>query len=68
MSIRTYTTRTGDTWDSIAYSLYRNEMRMTDLQHANLDHLHTLVFNAGVVLVVPEIEIPTAEVKPPWKQ
>lgn len=68
MSVTTYITKAGDTWDGIAYTLFRNEMRMTDLQTANPDHLQTLVFDAGMVLVVPEIETPTAEVLPPWKQ
>lgn len=64
----TYTTRAGDTWDGIAYLLWGEELKMTDLQAANPDHLTTIVFGAGVVLVVPEVEASVESGLPPWKQ
>jgi phage tail protein X len=66
--IRTYTTKAGDTWDIVAYREYGDEFRMTELQQANPDHLGVLMFDAGVVLQIPDVEIPTASVLPPWKQ
>lgn len=64
----TYTTRAGDTWDIIAYRLYGDEFRMTDLQKANPDYLNVVVFDAGVVLTVPAVETPVVSTLPPWKQ
>lgn len=68
MTSSTYTTRAGDTWDIIAYRVYGDEFRMSDLQAANPDLLGTVVFSAGVVLSVPTIEAPAATTLPPWKQ
>lgn len=68
MATTTYTTKSGDTWDIIAYQLYGDEFAMTELQQANPNHLHVLVFGAGVALNVPEIDIPASESLPPWKQ
>lgn len=68
MSVRTYTTIAGDTWDGIAYKLWGNEYKMTDLQRANTDYLQTVIFDAGVVLTVPEIQTAISESLPPWKR
>jgi phage tail protein X len=66
--MRTYTTSAGDTWDIVAYRAYGDEYRMTELQQANPEHLGVLVFDAGAVLQIPDVEIPAASVRPPWKQ
>jgi hypothetical protein len=55
-------------WDGIAYLLWGDEYKMTELQQANPDHLGTIVFGAGVRLVVPVIETTIASGLPPWKQ
>ncbi|MCE5315160.1 MAG: tail protein X [Armatimonadota bacterium] len=62
-----YTTRAGDTWDIIAFNLWGNEFKMTELQQANPDYLGILVFDAGVQLVVPVVETAVSSL-PPWKQ
>ena len=64
----TYTTVQGDTWDGIAFKLFGSEANMSQLIAANRAHAETVVFGAGVVLAIPEIE--TASVPstlPPWK-
>ena len=66
--MRTYTTTAGDTWDMIAYRFYGNEYNMTELQNANTQYLGVVVFDAGVVINIPEIEIPEAGGLPPWKR
>lgn len=66
--ITTYTTRAGDTWDIVAYNLWGDEFRMTELQQANPDYLGILVFDAGVQLVVPIIDTSVSSSLPPWKQ
>ena len=67
----TYRTRQGDTWDLIAYNLYPRvgrEMCMGRLLEANPDHREVIIFGAGVILAVPEIDIPVVANLPPWKR
>ena len=63
-----YTTIQGDTWDGIAYKTLGSEYHMTNLIEANPDHRETVIFPAGVVLVIPEITTPTTQNLPPWKR
>ena len=63
----TYTTISGDEWDGICYKVYGDEMMMEQLMQANLEHINTVVFRAGVVLTVPDVEkVVTASDLPPW--
>lgn len=64
----TYTTISGDTWDIVAYKVYGNEMYMDILIKANLEYKDIYIFPAGVVLVIPEIDLEVSESLPPWKQ
>lgn len=66
---KTYTTISGDLWDSIAFKALGSEMYMDRLMAANLKHRKVTVFPAGVELVVPEIEkAAKRENLPPWKR
>lgn len=65
-----YTTIQGDTWDAIAYRLWGREHLMDLLLAANPEHADVILFRAGVVLAVPEIDLsgqigPVTEL-PPW--
>lgn len=64
-----YTTIQGDTWDGIAFRLWGREHLMSALIQANPDHADVLMFPAGVVLNVPEVNVnaiqPITEL-PPW--
>lgn len=66
---KTYTTRSGDTWDLIAYEQLGACNYVSLLIEANPDHIDTAIFSAGTVLTLPEI---TAETKtenlPPWRR
>lgn len=66
--LNTYTTISGDTWDTVAYKVWGNEMYMDILIKANLEHKDTFIFPAGVTLTLPEIQIEVSESLPPWKQ
>lgn len=66
--LNTYTTISGDTWDTVAYKVLGNEMYMDILIKANLEHKDTFIFPAGVTLTLPEIELEVSESLPPWKQ
>lgn len=65
-----YKTIQGDTWDIIAKRVYGNELNLDVLIQANADYREVVIFSAGVVLDVPEIEKTVASDfgLPPWKQ
>lgn len=62
----TYTTIQGDTWDLIAYKVYGEESRMTDLIKANPSHVRTVIFSAGTTLKVPAVLKESGNDRPPW--
>lgn len=64
---KTYTTISGEEWDLICFKHYGTEMVMNQVMNANPKHIHTVVFPAGVELIMPEIEtIKENNTKPPW--
>lgn len=69
MKQKTYTTRQGDTWDQIAYRLWKKEALMGVLMHANPEYGDVLVFPADYTLIVPNIIInDTQSGLPPWME
>lgn len=51
----TYTTKQGDAWDAIAFQVYGDVKYTGFLMQANFPHLDTFVFDAGVVLQIPDL-------------
>lgn len=72
MAQRSYTTQSGDMWDGIAHKAYsdrrRGEMLMHLLLEANPRHRETVIFSAGVALVVPDPPANIPDSLPPWKR
>ena len=64
----TYKTTQGDTWDMIAYKQLGRTNYTDQLICANLEHVGTLIFRAGVTLNLPEITDTTSWNLPPWKR
>lgn len=68
----TYTTKQGDTWDSIAFSQMGSEEYSHLLVMANLAHRGMMIFPAGVTLTVPAVPEGMAasagDNLPPWKR
>ncbi|MBA2943216.1 tail protein X [Paenibacillus sp. CGMCC 1.16610] len=64
----TYITQSGDTWDVIAYKVYKKESLMTSLLAANPDHASTVVFSSNVKIEVPDMPVNSASSLPPWKR
>ncbi|MEN6372223.1 MAG: tail protein X [Armatimonadota bacterium] len=62
-----YITNTGDQWDLIAYNVYSKEKFMTELLAANPEYRDIVVFDAGVRIVCPDIDVESASPLPPWK-
>ena len=53
----TYTTQQGDMWDYIAWKVYGDEAFVYLLYRENPKYFETFIFNEGVQLVCPEIDI-----------
>lgn len=69
--MKTYTTKSQDTWDIISKNVYGSELFMDRLIAANLNHRKVVFFSDGVVLNVPDIEVTSSDFEknlPPWKR
>lgn len=65
---KTYTTISGDMWDTIAYKTLGNEAYTDKLIKNNLQYRHVTVFQAGTVLDIPDVEEEVSVELPPWKR
>lgn len=66
--MKSYTTAQGDTWDLIAYRQLGSERYTSLLIKANTQHIHTVIFSAGIKLTIPEVSTPLPKSLPPWKR
>lgn len=64
----TYTTKSGDMWDSIAYEKLGSVSYVDQLIAANMEYREMYLFPSGVVLNLPEITVPVNSMLPPWKR
>lgn len=65
-----YTTKSGDTWDLIAFNEMGDEMFMSDLIAYNPDYTDTLIFDDGVTLMIPQLDEDDdtdSSTLPPWR-
>ena len=62
-----YTTKSGDTWDTIAREVYGSEYYADHLMAANHGQIGTFIFSAGVVLSTPALPDAKSGHLPPWK-
>lgn len=65
---KTYTTISGDMWDQIAYMQMGSVLYTDKLMKANAEYAAIVVFRAGVVLTIPEVEGRQNTELPPWKR
>jgi hypothetical protein len=64
-----HVTSQGETWDIIAHKKLGSEKLMNRLISVNPEHRNTVVFSAGTVLQIPEIQAPVAnDPVPPWQR
>lgn len=68
MAVKTYRTVQNDAWDAIAYRLWGQERFMADLMAANPGYSDILIFPAGIVLTLPDVDVSAGPMKdlPPW--
>lgn len=64
-----HTTVNGDTFDMLALIHYYDEKQASTIIKANPDHCDTLIFEAGIKLIIPDAEtITKPETLPPWRR
>ena len=68
MADKLHRTTEGETWDLVSKKYYGTEKLMHKLLEANPEFKDFVVFPAGVVLKIPEVEIKTTEELPPWRK
>lgn len=62
-----YTTKSGDTWDQIAYTVYGSELKADWLMQANPEYIEFTRFDSGLVLSTPALPSEKSGTLPPWK-
>ena len=70
MADKIYTTVLGDTWDSIAYSLFGDSKAYNSLLELNQEYSDIVIFSAGVKIKYQDkILVKTYEENvPPWRR
>lgn len=63
-----YETLQGDTFDMIALDFYNDESLASEIIKSNPEYCSTIVFDAGIVLLIPIIEETAPSTLPPWKR
>ncbi|WP_405329515.1 phage tail protein [Fibrobacter sp.] len=66
--MNTYSTKEGETWDSIAYDLFDDSFAMDTLLEANdYEYYDTVTFSDGDVIQIPQQAIMESAIIPnPW--
>ncbi len=66
----TYVTKSGDTWDSIAFEATEDETQAELLIAANPSQAGTYIFPAGTELTLPEWNSMETDISsyPPWRR
>lgn len=64
-----YITEYGDTFDSLAFQFYFDEMQASEIIKANPDYADVLIFEDSVKLKIPVFEnVTTPGTLPPWRR
>lgn len=64
-----YDTKHGDTFDSIAFRFYTDEMMSSEIIKANPMYADVLVFEESVKLKIPEFDaVSLPDTLPPWRR
>lgn len=61
-------TKQGETWDMISLAEYGTPYKVAELVKANPFYCNILIFNEGVLLNVPTVEVESVSTLPPWKK
>ena len=59
----------GDTFDALALRYYGKDRLAWKIIQANPDYCDTLIFEAGIVLIIPDnSDVVLPQTLPPWRQ
>lgn len=61
-------TKQGETWDMISLLAYGTPYKVAELIEANPKYSDVLIFDEGIILIIPQIEETKIDSLPPWKQ
>lgn len=61
-----YNTIQNDTWDLIAYRIWGSEYLLPLLIEVNPEHRHVHVFDGGIKLNIPKIDVTNYTLRPSW--
>ncbi|QPA33366.1 tail protein X [Thermaerobacillus caldiproteolyticus] len=64
--MRQYRTKSGDTWDKIAYEQLGSEYLLPLLLEVNQQYRYVVQFEAGVLLNIPDVEETDYDNTPDW--
>ena len=65
----THITVEGDTFDNLALQYYDDEKLSSAIIQANPDYCDTLIFEAGITLIIPAVStVALPETLPPWRR
>jgi len=68
-NVTTYTTVSGDMWDTISYALTGSHAHTEAIMKANPQYADVYIFSGGVVLTIPDLDsIVSYDDMPPWKE
>lgn len=63
-----YETIQGDTFDSISLDFYDEEYYASEIINANPDFGSILIFDEGIILKIPVLNLEYNDLLPPWKR
>lgn len=63
-----YITMQGDTFDMLALDVWNDEFLSVELIRANPRYAQVVVFDAGVLLLIPRRPPDSTSTLPPWKR
>ena len=66
--MRQYTTLQGDMWDGIAFAQLGDVAHTDKIINLNQQYIGTYIFQAGIVLSLPDISPERPDTLPPWKK
>lgn len=67
-NMKTYITKSGDMWDSIAHEQMGDTAYTNLLMQENLEHRNIFIFPSGIKLNIPDGKVEVNSLLPPWKR
>ena len=65
---KTYVTKQGDMWDSIAAKQLGSVAYTDKIMNLNSQYIDTYIFPAGIALTLPDASTDAPSSVPPWKR